>query len=284
VRAAWIGVMLAGCFDPRVSPGGECTPAGECPAGLECIGGVCLVPGTGGDPDAPFDAPELVPPDAVVDARPDAMVDARPPDAFVDPNLIAHWKLDDPPTDGVLDSSGRGHHGTCTNCPILVPGIVDGSYRFDAINDHITLPDHPDFRGNVTVAAWVWCDAVNLQIAALSKVLGTSGNSWQLEVMNTQHFSFSGGSVHYLDGGAAISIDAWHHVAGTWDGTTKRLYVDGLLLASVAATISYDTGEILIGADNNGGTILYYWDGKLDEIRVYNRALSAAEIGTLANP
>jgi hypothetical protein len=280
VRGWWLIVAVAGCFDPRVSPGGACGPGDRCPAGLECVAGTCELSGTLAGADASVDAPAQ---DDPPDARPDARPDASAPDAFVDPSLIAHWAFDDEPGDGALDSSGHGHTATCTNCPLVVPGLLGMGYRFDAVNDALVVEDSMEFRGDVTIALWARPDATTNQIAALSKVY-SGGNTWQLELMPSDRWSFSGGSVHYLEGGPVTTPQTWHHVAGTWDGTTKRLYVDGVMVTSVAATLTYDTGDIVLGADINGGAFALFWDGVLDDVRVYDRALDAAEIAALAGP
>ena len=74
-----------------------------------------------------------------------------------------------------------------------------------------------------------------------------------------------------------MPLDTWAHVAATYDGATLRLYVDGSLVASVAATgaISTSTGALRIG-----GNVLWgeYFQGLIDEVRVYNRALTLSQI------
>jgi hypothetical protein len=76
----------------------------------------------------------------------------------------------------------------------------------------------------------------------------------------------------------------WVHIAGTWDGTTKRLYIDGVLARSGTSQISYDTHDLYLGADENNGSLALPFDGVLDDLRVYSRALSLQEIAALAQP
>jgi hypothetical protein len=283
VRRGWLLFGLAGCFDPHPSPGGACGPGDTCPAGLECVAGVCELPGTQLPPDAPADAAPPADPDAPFDAMVALPPDA-PVDAFVDPSLVAHWTFDDPPGDGAIDSTGRGHDATCINCPAHAPGILGMAYRFDAVNDVLYVADSMDFRGDMTVALWASADNTTGQISAVTKLSGNgTGNTWQLELMPTDRWSFSGGTVHYLEGGPVTTPQTWHHIAGTWDGTIKRLYVDGVLVASVASSFAYDTSQLVLGADLNAPNLDLFWDGVIDEIRVYDRPLNAAEIGTLAN-
>jgi hypothetical protein len=272
--------LLAACYSPQVSPGAPCSPEGTCPGSLTCVEGTCVPPGTPGT-DAATDAAS---PDATPDAPPDASMSV-PPDAFVDLSLIAHWEFDDAPSDGALDSTGRGHTGTCTTaCPTLVTGKIGMGYHFDSSSQQaLGVPDSADFRGTFTLAAWMYADSTGDSMAIMSKPQGNdTGNSWQLELRDTRKLSFSGGSTHYLETNNTFSAGAWHHVAGTWDGTKKRIYVDGVLVNSVDSSITYDTHLVYLGADQNGGSMALHWDGTLDDVRIYNRVLSASEIAALA--
>lgn len=249
-----------------------------------CIAGLCVLPGSpGGDaPGPPRDAPVFLDAPAPRDAPivpPDAPVDAPPSD------LVAYWAFDDDPSDGALDSTGNGHTATCEGtCPTVVAGKVGMAYQFDATqNEDLVVPDSTAFRGDVTIAAWFYADTATGSLSILAKPYGAStDNSWQLEVRDNGFLSFSGGTVHYLDSPATITRAVWHHAAGTWDGTTKRLYLDGVEVANVASVSSYDTHGIWLGADQNTGATALYFAGKLDELRVYSRALSAQEIAALA--
>ncbi len=250
MRGLPILVLAAGCYAPEIRPGGACTTA--CPGDLTCVQGVCRDMVPGGD--------ELPP--------------------------IAHWKFDDPPddADGALDSSGRGHDATCRACPSLVPGRIGGGYRFTAALEQIlVVPDHPDFRGFYTISAWVFAEPTLDQIAILSKPFGDgTGNSWQLEVLEDDLVSLSGGSPHSLRSSNIIPPGEWHHLAGRFDGTEKELFIDGEEIDEVDATVDYDGHAIYLGGDQNNGDEVLHWDGVLDDLRVYNRALSDDEIEALA--
>jgi hypothetical protein len=77
--------------------------------------------------------------------------------------------------------------------------------------------------------------------------------------------------------GTKLPLNSWSHIAGTYDGTTMRFYVNGLLVAIQPQTgaIPVSTGALSIGGDSVSGQ---FWNGLIDEVRVYNRALSQAEI------
>ena len=252
---AWLvaGVALAagvaGCFSPRIEPGGACTTA--CPRGLVCVAGTCVTEGEGLD---------------------------------LSRSLVAHWRFDDDPEDGALDSSGRGHHATCVECPELVTGRIGGGYEFDAIFEEIlVVPDHPDFRGLYTIAAWVNAEPTGEQMAILSKPFGGgTGNSWQLELLADRTVALSGGDPHSLSSADALPPREWHHVAGRFDGVEKELFIDGEEVDEVDVTVEYDGHSIYIGGDQNGGTEVLYWDGVIDDVRIYSRALEDDEIAALA--
>jgi hypothetical protein len=78
---------------------------------------------------------------------------------------------------------------------------------------------------------------------------------------------------------AALSVNTWSHVAATYDGAQMRLYVNGDEVANRAQTgaISTSTDNLIIGANSSSG---FHWLGRIDEVRIYRRALSAVEIQT----
>lgn len=282
MRLLWV-LLVAGCYAPQYAPGGPCTST--CPGDLECIDNRCVVPGAGIADDAAIDvdAPDMDAATLTIDAA--LPIDAPPPDL----TLIAHWKFDDNPSDGtVLDSAGNGHDGLCAPpaCPSLVTGIKNGAYRFDpALSQFVLVPDSTAFRGIFTIAAWMYTDNTTKQIAVMSKPVGSgTGNSWQLESLENDKVSFSGGSTHSLESPASVPQMTWTHVAGTWNGTTKRLYINGVMVASAASQISYDLHDVFLGADQNNSSLALPFDGMLDDLRVYNRVLSAQELQALAQP
>ncbi|MBS1119462.1 MAG: autotransporter-associated beta strand repeat protein [Deltaproteobacteria bacterium] len=86
-----------------------------------------------------------------------------------------------------------------------------------------------------------------------------------------------------LDGATAVAVGEWHHLATTWDGTTKRGYFDGTLDRSLLiAAISADAGSFVVGAALATPTLRF--DGTIDEVVYYDRVLSPAEVQQLASP
>ena len=88
---------------------------------------------------------------------------------------------------------------------------------------------------------------------------------------------FVGGAYREAKAPSALALNTWTHLASTYDGTTLRLYVNGTQVATlaIAGTITTSTGALRIG----GNSIWNEWfEGMIDEVRIYNRALSAGEI------
>jgi hypothetical protein len=79
-------------------------------------------------------------------------------------------------------------------------------------------------------------------------------------------------------------LGGFHHVAGTWDGTTVRIHVDGVEVAKTSYdSVSYIAAPtMLVGADSNTGVLGAYLTGDIDELCLYGRALSGSEIKALA--
>ena len=91
--------------------------------------------------------------------------------------------------------------------------------------------------------------------------------------------AYIGGNNRTAEGGVALPANVWTHLAGTYDGATVRLFVNGTQVASAAITgaIATSTGALRIGGNSMWGE---YFQGTIDEVRIYNRALTPAEIQT----
>ena len=144
-----------------------------------------------------------------------------------------------------------------------------------------------------TLAAWVRVTGVqNDQTLGRWEVLEKAGAYWMNVRTNrlVRVGGFYGGCANpnwqYFDSTRALPLNTWKHVAVTYDGAWLRIYIDGR--AAGAKRVSGRTcvsGEPLaVGAKNNPskGLLEAFWDGRLDEVRIYNRALTLAEIGQLA--
>jgi len=170
-------------------------------------------------------------------------------------------------------------------------GIFNGASSRVSAGDAVHL--HP---GQVTVAAMVRLDAVEDESGGdcvIRKTYLTNDASWTLDIRESDRrvgFHVNAGSGNPVDGDVVsvegLALDHWYHVAGTYDGSTLRLYIDGQLTATEAYStpIVYDGGELTLGAIVDGGGYLQFLDGSLADLRVYGYALSQQEIEPLATP
>jgi hypothetical protein len=199
------------------------------------------------------------------------------------------------PFEGTYADVVSHHDGTCTTCPTFVAGHKGQAVHFDGTAQCITAIDvgHLDLP-QVTVALWANADTFKASASQVSKRatvnLGIPVKSWKLGLAgsgNGEDFETDHGSSfnHVLPSPAnVVQVGSWQHFAASFDGTTNRLYVDGALVASdtLAGAISYTSmSPMLIGCEDNGA-LADYFPGAVDELQVYNRALTDAEVALLA--
>jgi hypothetical protein len=203
-------------------------------------------------------------------------------------NLIGWWKMDDSSNGGILDSSGYGRHGSFVNDA----RVTNESLELDGSSDYVVVTGFKGVTGTEprSVSAWVTVDETIIDDAFVS--WGTNAAS-QKSTFRVQQTNGNPGAIRYeVNGGYAVGstniLDSqWHHVAMTWedDGTPNvqdtKLYVNGVLESlstSSSQSINTASGEDFeIGSDHSNRHL----DGLLDDVRVYNKALSAEEIQTI---
>jgi len=214
--------------------------------------------------------------------------------------LVGWWKMDE--TSGNLsDSSGNANTGTPTGTT-SVPGMVGNGRKFNGTSDYVDVANetHFDFEKTnpFTISTWVY----RTNNATTNIVVGK--NSYSGGELNGYMLFFNASdTLVYFDigdcaanhclrqaSGTAMSTGVWHHVAVTYDGSQTaagaHIYLDGASAgqAPVSDTLSLDASalnnnDLLIGDQNSSSH--NYFNGLIDEVRVYNRVLSAAEVQQL---
>ncbi len=199
--------------------------------------------------------------------------------------LLAHWTFDDGSGPLADDTAGASndHDGYITS-PTWSTNALRGTYalEFNGTNTEVTVRNDDDFAfgagDSVTFSVWARPSTTSGDDVVLSKSLDNApgyglwrnGNTWRAVL----------GTVE-LSGGTAAS-DQWHHIVLYKDGTEARLYVDGVQVDTATVGAINGDGIFYIG-DIKGSayTTVGQWDGLLDDLRVYERALSDEEILTL---
>ncbi|MCU0915133.1 MAG: LamG domain-containing protein, partial [Planctomycetes bacterium] len=201
-------------------------------------------------------------------------------------DLVGCWKLNDGAGTKAADSSGNGHHGTLISGPQWAAGYYGGALQFNGQNSYVEIPTAPqlEIRGQVTVAAWVnWANAGDTWLAILAN--GQQNGPWEnygLFVNRSSRFAYftlSLNDAHVNQQTANNTIEAgrWQHLCGTWDGTAARIYVDGKLLLTQARTGALTSPRMPLRLGHRNGSVHYY-SGLLDEVAVFDHALTAEEI------
>ncbi len=200
--------------------------------------------------------------------------------------LAGYWKLDDGSGTSATDSSTNGNTGTLTNGPTWTTGQIGGAVNFDGTNDYISLPSTINVS---TLGAWsAWfktSSSGNNEIIGKDKFNGPTNSNHRVALISGQVVFYDGTNdvaAYTLTSPSTYNDGNWHHMTATW-GMGAKLYVDGVVVASSTSNAADNSGTyISIGRNNNeGNTPTWYFNGQIDEARIYNRVLSSDEVGSL---
>jgi chitodextrinase len=181
----------------------------------------------------------------------------------------------------VTDLSGNGNNGTISGATWTTSGRYGNALSFNGTNALVTVNNAPSLQltSAMTLEAWVYPTTVN---STWQDVIYKGNDNYYLEgtSSNSGHpvaGAIVGGVYAAAIGPNSLTANTWAHLAETYDGATVRLYVNGWQVASHAQTgaIATSTNPLQIGGDSIYGQ---YFAGRIDEVRIYNLALSVAEI------
>lgn len=206
--------------------------------------------------------------------------------------LIGYWNFNEPDGEKVLDRSGANHHGVlrgATRATVEKFGTALECQRNALVEiPHTTSLDQ--FAAGITVAAWVnrrtnssWNTVISREVQA-----GTSEYFGLAVVKNKALFSIDPDGAHYqnIKSTEDMPVGEWIHLAGTYDNAEFKLYVNGKLVTTSPGTgpfVFHDQNPLLLGGNSNdqGRSWLDCFHGKIDEVRLFNRALDSTEMAAL---
>ena len=209
---------------------------------------------------------------------------------------LGHWKADDgTPPQAAADASGNGFKGTYSagaSTSTEVPALKcpnTGSFNLDGATGMISIPDHPSLRitGDITVSFWKRKTAVVKDwVRIVGKGNGAQRNFgiWEYPdasgQIKCQMYGPGGQSVLELDSPAATPMNAWTHIVLTVSCNSAALYINGALVANGTRTGEPGTAAdpITFGHAGYHG----FFPGQIDDVRIYDRALSMGEVVYLA--
>jgi Concanavalin A-like lectin/glucanases superfamily len=199
---------------------------------------------------------------------------------ITDPSLVGWWKFDEGMGNIAVDWSGQGNHGAVQGDPQWVPGQVGGALEFDGTDDFVDCGANPVFNieTNITVMSWIKVQQFNKSWQA---IVTQGDNSWRLHRSgSTDNIAWGTSGLDPTDitGTMNVNDGEWHNVAGVYNGTQKILYVDGNIDASSDSTGSIDSSTYHVNIGENAQQTGRNWAGLIDDVRIYNKALTADEI------
>jgi hypothetical protein len=219
---------------------------------------------------------------------------AQPPpqslykDAVLADGPAAYWRLGEASGTSAADTSANANTatyagGVALGQPGALSGDDDTSATFDGVNDALSAPDAPslDLSSGATIEAWVKRAKSGWQVIAGKPGNGQSRFENYALWFDSGDFlrAFFGDGVTYASISSTAPIDThWHHFAATYDNATIRLYIDGALDTTAAATLQLtpNAQPMNLARDQFNS---FFFGGQLDEVAIYPSALSATRIG-----
>jgi len=215
-------------------------------------------------------------------------------------DLVGLWRFDEGSGTVANDASGNGHHGTLVGGPQWVGGKIGGALNFDGQDDLVEIGAFDVVGPGITLAGWIRPDTFNIndgRVITKAVEWGENDHWWMLSTIA------SGGEVRLrfrlktegqntttlIASSGALVEEQWQHAAATWDGATMRLFLDGEEVGSVdkggAAVATNPDASAAIGSQPTDAFapatpdhVAKYFDGLIDDVRLYNNALSAEQL------
>jgi len=194
------------------------------------------------------------------------------------------------------DKSGFSNNGTLTNGPTF-SSANGGSIVFDGVDDYVNCGNNPsvDITGTgITLSAWIYRTALNSNVNNFKRIIEKAAAypALQYSFVTSPVNSPPGEGRLLLDlylnssipafatGSTQLQLNTWYHAVGTYDGSFRKIYLNGVLDGQLATTgnITSTTSSLVIGDYLPGPGATYAWNGRIATTQIYNRALSAQEV------
>lgn len=214
------------------------------------------------------------------------------PQAHAASDLIGYWNFDEASGPASADSSSNSNHGTfsgagVTHSTVLPPTscfVNTHSVMFDGSGDYVSIADNAsmDPTNAISISFWMNPNTVSNGYQHIVFKQGPVVTSYGVWLANDHiYMEDNDNSIRGMNSNSAVTAGAWHYITVTYDGTTQGLYIDGVLDNSQVIpgiTLTYTNSPVKIGSGDYNNPFAGY----VDDLRIYNRALTAGEIADMA--
>lgn len=192
--------------------------------------------------------------------------------------LVGYWKFSEGAGTATADSSENGNNGTIGSGPTwTTAGKYGNALLFNGFTNNVVVPNSASLNsGTISVMAWVKGSVTPYWQEIVGKGSPDDYSLWLSPSSGICYGeSYINGVAQQIIGGPSLMDNSWHHCAYVYDGSTQKIYVDGVLQStnSHPGTLSITTNPISIGAEYGS-----YNFSILDDVRIYNRAVTATEM------
>ena len=212
--------------------------------------------------------------------------------AVVTKGLVSYWTLDrSTMEDKTVEDIFGGNDGTIMGEPEIVEGKINEALHFDGSDDYVEVESNESLKlkDAFTIETWVKGDSEAAPGFGISQWLSKGEGGGNYSFFWGHSITLYARSITFLTARGtwpvvhiekSLKIGEWYHIVGTWDGSNLKIYLNGKLSneTKVAATPVTDDVPLMIAGSKSGGTPQQMFDGAVDEVKIYNRALTESEV------
>ena len=193
-------------------------------------------------------------------------------------NLVSYWSFNENAGTVASDSSGNGNNANLMNGPVWITGKIGNALKFDGTNDYAVKTSANGIPVTSPFSVVAWVNAKSFSNPKWSDIIRKEG-SWAIQGNPTSKLNLEITGKQDTVSNVVVPINTWTHIAVTFEGTTVKFYKNGVLSDTKIQTNMPNAGlnTIYIGGYTSWGT---YLNGALDNVKIYNRALTAQEVAS----
>ena len=202
--------------------------------------------------------------------------------------LVCCWLMNEGGGNKIYDLSGNGNTGSFYGDTKWTPGKFGSALSFDGTEDYVNVSDSNSLdigtTNNLTISLWVKVNSFAVAGGLVSKATGTGSTAldYRISILTESRFSFYVGAYTYINSYITRNTNQWYHVVGVWRGSFPiDIYVNGIKdngTSNGSTKNAANTGSLYIGSTYTSSSS---FNGTIDDVMIFNRALTASEIAQL---